>query len=405
MIKLTTFEERKKVALEKVVAAVKSGNEDDAKEALTAFYEAIYDSLKADFDVYQKTQDETVLAKRGYRQLTSEEKKFYEALAKNVKASDAKQAFLSDIPDGAMPTTIIEDVFRELKEEHPLLSKISCQYVGNITKWILADHSSQKAVWGKITDAIVKEITSGLKEVDVTQNKLTAFVRISLGIVEMGPVFLDAYIRGILKEAIALGLEDGIVNGTGINEPIGMIRDIHDGVTFSTTDGYPEKTAVKVKNFGPKAYGELLAPLAKTEKGNSRSFNEVILICSMTDYLTKVMPATTTVNAQGTYVKDIFPFATDVTTSAVLSEGKAVIGIPEEYYLLMGGAKEGTIVYSDETEFLEDNRLYKIKQYAAGQAYDNTCFIVLDISKLEEFYITVLNKSVENAAEETTPTV
>lgn len=391
-LNLSTFEEKKKTALEKVVAAVKSGNEDDAREALTAFYEAIHDSIKADFDAYQETKDESILAQRGYRQLTSEEKKFYEALAKNVKASDSKQAFIGNIPDGAMPTTIIEDVFKELKSEHPLLSKISAQYVGYITKWILSDHSSQKAIWGKITDTIVKEITSGLKEVDVTQNKLTAFARISLGVVEMGPTFIDAYIREVLKEALAAGLEDGIINGTGVNQPIGMIRDIHEGVSFNTSTGYPEKKAIKVKSFRPKEYGGLLANLAKTEKGNSRSFDSVLLICNMTDYLTKVMPATTAINAEGTYVKNIFPFATDVTTSSAVAEGKAIIGIPEEYYLMLGSPAEGTIQYSDEAEFLEDNRLYKIKEYAAGRAYDNTCFIVIDISELEEFYITVLNK-------------
>lgn len=393
MIKLSNYEEQKKVALEKVISATKSGDEAEAKEGLEAFYEAIYNNIKSDFDAFQESQDERVLAQRGYRQLTSEEKKFYEALAKNVKASDSKQAFLGDIPGGAMPTTIIEDVFKNLKKEHALLSKIDAQYVGYLTKWILSDHSSQKAVWGKITDAIVKEITSGLKEVDVTQNKLTAFVRISQGIVEMGPAFIDAYVRTVLGEALAVGLEDGIINGTGVKEPIGMIRDIHEGVSFNTETGYPAKEAVKVSSFRPKEYGSILSRLAKTEKGNSRSFDSVLMICNMTDYLTKVMPATTAINAEGTYVKDIFPFATDVVTSSVVEEGKAIIGIPKEYALLLGSNINGTISYSDEAEFLEDNRLYKIKLYAEGRAYDNTCFIVIDISKLEEFYITVLNKS------------
>lgn len=393
MIDLTTYEEKKKVALEKVISATKSGDEAEAKEGLEAFYEAIYNNIKSDFDAFQESQDERVLAQRGYRQLTSEEKKFYESLAKNVKASDSKQAFLGDIPGGAMPTTIIEDVFKNLKKEHPLLSKIDAQYVGYLTKWILSDHSSQKAVWGKITDAIVKEITSGLKEVDVTQNKLTAFVRISQGIVEMGPAFIDAYVRTVLGEALAVGLEDGIINGTGVKEPIGMVRDIHEGVSFNTETGYPAKVAVNVSSFRPKEYGSILSRLAKTEKGNSRSFDSVLMICNMTDYLTKVMPATTAINAEGTYVKDIFPFATDVVTSSVVEEGKAIIGIPKEYALLLGSNINGTISYSDEAEFLEDNRLYKIKLYAEGRAYDNTCFIVIDISKLEEFYITVLNKS------------
>ena len=127
----------------------------------------------------------------------------------SVKANDAKQALLSDIPDGAMPTTIIEDVYKELQQNHPLLSRISFRFVGYVTKWVLSDHSSQKAVWGTITDAITQEITSGLKEIDVKQDKLTAFVHLSKGLIEMGPTYLDAYVREVLKEALAYGLEDG----------------------------------------------------------------------------------------------------------------------------------------------------------------------------------------------------
>lgn len=398
-MKLKVYEQKKAEAIEKMVQAVKTGTDEDVKAAVGTFYEAIHEKIKADYEAYQQTSDEQTLLQRGYRQLTSEEKKFYQAIMDSVKASDYKQTLLSSIPDGAMPTTIIADVYKELKEEHPLLSKISFKYVGYITKWILSDHSSQKASWGKITDKIIKEITSGLKEIDVHQNKLSAFVLIPQDLIKMGPTFLDGYVREILKEALALGMEDAIINGNGVNCPIGMNRDIHEGVEHSDVTGYPEKAAIAVKSFSPKDYGALIANLAKTEKGKNRTFGEVMLVCNMTDYLTKIMPATT-VNNNGTYVKDVFPFATDVVRSSVVEEGKAIIGLPQEYYLLAGGSEEGTIETADEYKFIEDERAYKIKQYAEGRAYDNNCFIVIDITELEEMYITVMSKSVQQAAAE-----
>lgn len=391
MFKLTAFEEQKAKAIEKIAAAVKTGNAEDASAGVTEFCNTVFDKISADYKELQGTHDAQALAQRGYRQLTSDEKKFYESVANSVKANDAKQALLADIPDGAMPTTIIEDVYKELQQNHPLLSRISFRFVGYVTKWVLSDHSSQKAVWGTITDAITKEITSGLKEIDVKQDKLTAFVHLSKGLLEMGPTYLDAYVREVLKEALAYGLEDGIINGNGVNCPVGMNRDIHDGVSFNTSTGYPEKTPVTLKSFSPKEYGAVVAKLAKTEKGNDRAFNSVILITNMTDYLTKVMPASTVMNASGGYVKDVFPFATETMTSAAVASGKAIIGIPEEYYLLAGGSKDGVIEFSDDYKFLEDMRTYKIKQYAAGRAYDDTCFIVVDISKLEEAYLLVKN--------------
>jgi HK97 family phage major capsid protein len=399
MFKPEAYEEQKAKAIQKIADAVKSGNAEDASAAVTEFCNTIYEKIIGDYKELQGTHDEQALTQRGYRQLTSAEQKFYEGIMESVKASDAKQALLTAIPDGAMPTTIIEDVYKELKAEHPLLSKINFRFVGYITKWILSDHSTQKAVWGKITDAITKEIASGLKEVDVHQNKLSAFVLISKGLIDMGPTFLDAYVREVLAASLAYGLEDGIVNGNGVDCPIGMTRDIHDGVSFSTSTGYPLKTAIKLKSFRPKEYGDVLSKLAKTEKGNDRTFGSVILITNMTDYLTKVMPATTVLNGSGAFVKDVFPFATETIVSSAVATGKAIIGIPEEYSLLAGGDKNGVIEFSDDYKFVEDQRAYKIKQYATGRAYDNTCFLLLDISELEELYVLV-----KNMAEKTTVT-
>lgn len=62
----------------------------------------------------------------------------------------------------------------------------------------------------------------------------------------------------------------------------------------------------------------------------------------------------------------------------------------------IGGSKEGVIEYTDELKFLEDKRVYKIKMYGMGKAYDDTVSILLDISDLDPAYITV--KSEQAAA-------
>jgi hypothetical protein len=60
----------------------------------------------------------------------------------------------------------------------------------------------------------------------------------------------------------------------------------------------------------------------------------------------------------------------------------------------MGGSKNGVIEYSDEYKFIEDMRYFKIKQYGAGRAFDNTSALYLDISGLKEAYITVKETTV-----------
>lgn len=304
---------------------------------------------------------------------------------------------MSALPDGVMPETIVEDVFRELTEEHPLLDKINFTYCKYLTKWILNDHTIDTAVWGELNSAITKEITSAFKVIDITQNKLSAFAAIPLDMLDLGPTFLDSYIRTVLKDALLCGLEKAIVAGTGKNQPIGLCKDVSHDVSVSG-GVYPDKTKVKLTSFMPKEYGTVLAKLAKTEEytdndgqkhgGRSRKFGSVLFICNQTDYLTKVMPASTVLNVNGTFTQNVFPFPTEVVISNELADGTAIVCLPNEYFMAIGGPKEGIITYSDEYKFLEDLRYFKIKTYGAGKANDDTVALFLDISNLEELYIT-----------------
>jgi len=288
-----------------------------------------------------------------------------------------------------MPETIIEDVYRDLLEEHPLLDKITFQNVKYLTKWLLNDHTRQKAAWGQINGEITQEIESAFKGVEVTLLKLTAYAVIPQDMLDLGPSFLDNYIRTILKEALYVALEKAIVSGSGKDEPIGLNRDIHEGVNFSTSTGYPEKTAIQVTNFLPANYGPLVAKLAVSEKGRMRSFDEVLMICNQVDYLNKIMPATTALTTGGTYARDLFPFPTEVVRSNEVKTGQAILCLPEEYFFGLGESKDGKIEYSDEFKFLQDARTYKIKLHGNGRPYDNTVAIVIDISKLDPAYVTV----------------
>lgn len=386
--------------LDAIVAAMKSGDEGEIKKAWESFHEAVVADIKRDNEEILAAHDSEVLAQRGYRQLTTQETKWYQKVIDALRTTNPKQAFTaiigSDNEEDLMPTTIIEDVYKNLREDYPLLKAINFQHVGYTTKWVLNDHSTQTAVWGSITDAIVKEITSAFRTEKIDQYKLSAFAIVELGMLDLGPAFLDGYVRACLTEALMAGLEMAIVAGTGHEQPIGLIRDISEGVSVNSTTGYPAKETIPVKGFTPAEYGALVARMAKTEKGKARKFAKVGLIVNMTDYLTKVMPATTALNASAQYVNNLFPFATDVYVSNAVDEGKAVLFLADEYFLGMGGQKNGVIEYSDEYKFIEDQRVFKIKQYGAGRAFDNTSALYLDISGLEPAYIQV--KQVEVTA-------
>lgn len=372
---------------------------EDKDEAITILNDALeskMQKIKEDAIEYQQSQDKSILAKRGYRQLTAAEEKWYKGFIEASQSSRPEQSFADFIgsPEGVMPETVITDVYKDLLEEHPLLAKINFVNAKYMTKWILNDHTIDTAVWGKLNSKITKELTSAFKEVDITQNKLSAFASIPNDMLDLGPTFIDAYVRTILKDAMACGLEKAIVSGNGIDCPVGLDRDIHKGVSFSTSTGYPQKTPIKITDFSPKTYGDLISKMAKTEVytgedekskgGRTRKFGSVLMIVNQIDYLTKVMPATTLLNVNGVYVKDVFPFPTEVVISNEIATGKAIVCLPNEYFMAMGGAKEGVIEYSKDFQFLDDATTYKIKTYGNGKCTDDTCSLLLDISELEE---------------------
>jgi len=393
----TLSKTKQKEAAQKLYEAFASGDEKAIQEAFEEFHESVAEIVKQDY--LEADGDQRALQQRGYRQLTAKEKKYYENIISAGKQSNYKQAYTDLVhTDGGMPETIIEDVYRELVEEHPLLNRISFTNVMYLTRWILNDHTIQSAAWGEIDSEITKEIESSFRVIDIALCKLTAYTIIPRDMLDLGPTYLDGYIRTILKDAIAVGLENAIVNGNGLKQPIGLNRDIHNGVEISSTTGYPEKTPVEVTDFAPEHYGPLIAKLAKTEKGRMRKFSKVLMICNMEDYLTKIMPATTVLNNAGAYVNNLFPFPTDVEISNGIETGKAVLCLPEEYFMGLGSSKDGNVEFSDEFKFLEDTRVYKIKLYGNGRPYDNTVSIVIDISKLDPAYITVKNVDIIPAA-------
>ena len=384
-----------KAAVAKIMEAMKANDESKLEQAWQDFHESVAETIMADFEDVKASNDAAILAQRGYRQLTTKETKWYEKLIEALRSDNPKQAFTSiigsDNEDDLMPTTIVDDVYKSLEEDHPILKAINFQNVGYLTKWVLNDHTKQSAVWGPITAQITKEITSAFKVIDITQSKLSAFAIIEQGMLDLGPTFLDAYIRKCLAEALACGLENAIIAGTGVDMPVGLIKDIHEGVSYSTSTGYPDKAKEIVKDFTPASYGALVAKLAKTEDGKTRKFGKVWMICNQEDYLTKVMPATTVLNSAGSYVNNLFPFPTEVIISNEVDTNAAVLVLLDEYFLGVGGNKNGVIEYSDEYKFIEDQRAFKIKQYAAGRAFDNTSALYLDISGVKPAYITVEN--------------
>lgn len=380
MQSLDLLKQKKIEIMNRLNQAMKDGDEEAFAQAFTEFTENIQQAVIEEAKGLVQTVDTNVLVGRGVRQLTSEESKYYQKVIEAMKTSNPKQA-LTDL-DVVMPKTVIDAVFDDLVENHPLLDEINFQNTSGLIEFIVNSNGSQLATWGTLTSEIVKELTSGFKKLNMSLTKLSAFLPVAKSMLDLGPVWLDRYVRAILGEALSNGLEEAIINGTGKDMPIGMNRQVGTGVTV--TDGvYPLKDTVAVTSLDPKTYGTLISGMAVGPNNKSRVVSEVLMIVNPVDYLQKVMPATTVRGADGRYVNDVFPFPTKPIQSVQVPVGKAIFGLGKRYFMGIGTAKSGKIEYSDDYKFLEDERVYLVKLYGHGEPLDNTAFVYADISGLQ----------------------
>lgn len=374
-----------KQQIEAARAAMQTAARDNDNEAFAKaqqdMMQAMMEKLLAEHEeLGQQSADVQVLAQRGVRQLTSQERGYYQKVMEAMKAPNPKQA-LTDL-NAVMPTTIIDAVFEELTETHPLLSRIDFQNTNGLIEMIMNTDTAELAVWGPLCDEITKEISSGFKKVNNTLYKLSAFLPVCKAMLELGPNWLDRYVRTILAEALACGLENGYINGDGKDAPIGMVRQVGDGV--SVVGGqYPKKAAIKLTTIDASTIGNLLSIMAMGPNGKSRVVRDVVFLVNGQDYYQKVMPATTLLAPDGTYRNDVMPYPMTIIPTFALARGEAIIGMGGKYFAPVGMAKDGRIEYSDEYRFLEDERVYLIKLYANGMPKDNNAFLLLDISDLQ----------------------
>lgn len=385
MMNLDSIKAQKDALRNDLAEAVRNADEQKIGEAMENWMQFVSDTVMAEAQGMVDATDRSVLAARGVRQLTAEETKFYEQFIANAR-QDA-QTVITNITS-ALPQTVIDSVMDDMRAAYPLLNLIDFTNTGAAIRWVLNAQGAQAAAWGELNEEITKDLAGAIQIVDMTQRKLTAYMFATQDMLALGPQWVDRYVRAILADALAAGLEVGMVDGNGVKCPIGMTRAF-TGV-YDQTTGYARKSATSVVALDPTTYGVLLSNLATDgNTGKQRAVSRVLLIVNPVDYFTKVMPATTLLTPNGQYVGNVLPFPTDIVQSVGVPSGYAVMGIAKKYFMGVGTGKGGKLEYSDEYKFLEDLRTYKIKFYGMGRPYDINAFQYLDISNLTPIFPTL----------------
>lgn len=101
---------------DKFSAALSGENPDQITDALTEFAVSLQQDVVNDFKAYQQTQDSAILDKRGIRQLTAKETKFYTDLTAALKANcDKPQMAFTGLDNTTLPLTVIDAVLEDVQ--------------------------------------------------------------------------------------------------------------------------------------------------------------------------------------------------------------------------------------------------------------------------------------------------
>ena len=365
--KTIDFEALKKKAYE----AMAEGNEEQTQESFNALFDAMADKAKAiaedkTTELYSAIQDDQILIGRGVRKpITTKELKYFNEAVVKQKLDGLEALF---------PVTIIEEVFKDITKEHPLLSAIDTQYTEAVIKYFYADPAEQTAYWSEIPADIKQILLRTFKVLEMTVVKLHGYIALSKGYFQLGPVWLANFVVQTLKETMTMTLEIGIVSGDGKLKPIGMMRKLSGSV-----DGvYPEKTAVPITEFTPVSLGGARALLAKERVLNGQA----ALIANPETIATKIEPMLFFKNTvDGSWKQTGLPYGETIIPSYAVPVDKAIYGVPKNYLLAVAGQLE--IRKYEETLAIEDMDLYIGKMFTNGLPKNPNAFVVLDLAGIE----------------------
>lgn len=344
---------------EALARAIEKGVEEHTEKIQDEMNEAIANGF------VDGTEDTEMLDRYNLRRLDAEEKKYF---------SNAAEVF--EDQDITFPIKSFNRVFEDLRLKHPLLSKIRFQNTTGVTEWLMRTKDAEAAWWGPICEETKKKLSQGFTTVQLTQNKLSVAIFMCRAMLTLSPQWLERLIREMLYESMAMGIEEAIVSGTGVNMPIGIFKD--PSSAFDQSTGYKDKKAKAITELSSQTLGELMAEFSGGAAGYGPS--GLSMVVNPNDYWTKIFPNLVFRKADGGYVYDALPVPINFVQSVYAPEGKAALGNLDDYFF--GVASPVRIEDSIHYQFIERNKVYVAEMLANGRPSDEDSFMVLDIKGL-----------------------
>lgn len=346
---------------------------------MTAIAEDAGKQVRDEYEELKNVNDNNILQARGIHVLTAEENQFYNEV---TKAGGFQE-------DEVWPETILERVFDDIQEDRPLLKMITFSPSTAKTKVIRARRKGV-AVWGSLHKDLEGQLDAEFGATEFTQLALTAYFLISNDTLDLGPRWVDRFVRLCLQEAIAEAWEAAIVSGDGNESPIGLLKDLNGSVVGGV---YPDKTSAGTLTFKDaptmvkelavvlKSASEYTQKIGKDDVGKKKYrkvAGKVHLIVNPVNYY-DILARVTTQNSNGAFVSNL-PFISqdNIVESLEVPANKLIAFVDGQYDATQSRA-EKVYVYK-ETFAVKRATLYAVDLLGNGQPANNDAAKVYDIA-------------------------
>lgn len=367
------------------VMADENASQEDVNTAMENYFVGISNEkakqIKSEYEELKDVTDNNVLAQRGVHVLTASETKYYNEVVKTGQFP----------ADELFPETVIERVFEDLQEERPLLRMI--RFTPGVGRQkVITSKRFGKAVWGPLHRDLEGQLDMTFDTTEIELRSLTAFFLISNDTLDLGPRWIDRYIRLCLQEAIAEAWEEAIVTGDGRLGPIGLLKNLDGAVVGGR---YPDKTAAGTVTFADgstmvQEFGQIFKDLSQytktytdlagkeqTETKTRKVAGKVKLLINPLNYY-DIVTKVTSQNANGVFVTN-FPFIpiNNIVESEFVPEGQLIAFLDGEYDAQ--AAYTNRIYVYKETFAMKRATLYAIDVFGDGRPTDNDSARVYNI--------------------------
>lgn len=366
-------------AKQEFIKAVKEGKDKEQQgEAYLGMINTLASDLKEEaIKAARETAESYAIGSDADKELNANQRKFFNEMDTEVGYKEEK----------LLPQKTIDLIFEDTITERPLLAELGVKNAGLRLKFLKSE-TSGVAIWGKIYGDIKGQLDAAFSEEEDISNKLTAFVVVPKDLKEFGPAWVERFVRLQIQEAYAVALELAFLNGDGQDKPVGLDRDINNGMTVGKVTTYPKKANEGTLTFADSK--TTVMELTRVYKYHSTKENDKALSVAGKVVMVVNTKEEWDVKAQYTFLSSncvyvtVLPYNLKIVASECQTEGEVVTFVRGRYDAYVGGGIK--INKYDQTLALEDLELYVAKQFAFGIAKDIKATAVwkLDVPSLED---------------------